>query len=117
REALLLFPPHQHRARLRISDDVKAVLRAVVDDDVEVERLGDPSAVALDDEDAGQWEAFRLEPLLTLHLCGVAGRRRTFRQKDDFPAMGGGELGETRKRTRFDLLQVLPEIFDRLDVP
>ena len=50
--------------RFRVDDDIQAVLRAIVDDDGEVERGGNTAARTLYDEDAGQPEAFGLQPAL-----------------------------------------------------
>src|SRR6185436_13499333 len=64
RQLLLAFAPHEYRARFRIDHDVEAVLRPVVDDEVESQSCGNPAARSLNDVHARPREAIRLEPAL-----------------------------------------------------
>src|SRR4029079_11050726 len=57
RHGVLIAAPDQDRARLRIDRDVEAVFRAVVDDDVELERRGDLAPGRRDDEHRWHLEA------------------------------------------------------------
>ena len=72
--------------RLRFDGDIETVLGTIVDDGVEMQRVGNLPARALDDEDAGEREPMRLEPALALNLGHLAGHRRTRRQEDDLPS-------------------------------
>jgi len=112
----LVVAPDEDRARLRIDDDVEAVLRAIVDDDVEAERGGDAPARALDDVDARDRKALRLQPPLRLRLRRRAGRLRPLGEKHHFPPALGGHRGEALDDARLGLLERLPEVLDRFDV-
>src|ERR1051326_7756706 len=85
RKGFLILTPHKYRLGLRVDNDIEAVLRTIIDDDVQVERVGDASSGSLHYVDAWQREAFRLEPTLRLHLCRRTGRLRTLRQEDALP--------------------------------
>ena len=41
---VLILAPHQNRPSLRIDDHVEAVIRAIVDDEIQVERARDAPA-------------------------------------------------------------------------
>jgi len=111
------------RWRLRLSKDgngarggvdrhVETVLGSVVDDDVELERRGDESARARDDEHAWQGKAFRGKPSLRLDLRCCASGGRALGQEDDFPAPLGRKCGKSRHDTWFGLFEALPESVD-----
>jgi len=89
-----VLPPHQHRARSRVDDDVEAVFGGVVDDEVEREGGSNASARALDDVHARKRETVRLQPALRLHLGRVSGALRAAREEDDFPPPISGERSE-----------------------
>ncbi len=108
-----MFPPDEYRARARIDDDIEAILRAVVDNDVQIERRGNSAAGALHDEDARELKAFRLEPALRLPLRGGPGGRRALGQKNDFPAALDREAAEPFDHAGLELIEPFPEILSR----
>ena len=65
--------PHQNHLGLRLHRDIEAVLRAIVNEGVELQRIGDLAARSLHDEDAGILKAVRFEPALRLQLHQLAG--------------------------------------------
>src|SRR5258707_101004 len=73
----------------------------------------DAAARSLNDVDAWQRKALRVEPAVRLQRRRRAGGFRTLRQKDDSPAAIGGDARQARNATRLDLVQSLPEIFNR----
>jgi hypothetical protein len=116
RQLLSSFAPHEQRSRCGIDNHVVAVFVAVVDDDVQVERGGDPAARTLQDVHARPLEPFRHEPALRLSLRGPACSRRTLGEKNDFPSAPSSDGRKPLDGTGLDLLQCFPEIFDRRDV-
>ena len=103
--------------RLRIDHDVEAVLRPVVDHEVEPQSRGNPAARPLNDVHARQRESLRFQPALRLHLRGCSGARRPFRQEEDFPLASRCNGGEARDGSRLGLAQRFPEVLNRLDMP
>ena len=116
RQRLPSFAPHEQRSRCGIDNHVVAVFVAVVDDDVQVERGGDPAARTLQDVHARPLEPFRNEPTLRLSLRGPACGRRALSEENDVPSAPSGNGRKPLDGTGLDLLQCLPEIFDRCDV-
>ena len=103
-------------ARPRIRQDVHGILRQVVDDDVEVEGIGDPAAGTGDDKDRRQIEAVEVQPALRLQLCGVAGGLRDGWSGRSLPIARSALAPRVPRWPRARSRQRLPEVFDRRDL-
>ena len=107
--------PYEDGTRFRLGDHLEAVFRAVIDDNVHVQRRGGEPPRAAQDEHRGKLEAVRLEPALRLQLRNLAFRVRALRQEHHLELVLTAQRRNLRDRSRLDLFQRAPEVFDRRD--
>ena len=99
------------------TDDVDAVLRAIVDVVVEAKGGGGGAAGSVQDEHAREIEPLRDQPALGLALYGLAFRERPLGDEEDLPPVAQHQLVNPAHRALLERPQRRPEIgrgFNRL---